>query len=133
MTKFFFAIAIPVVLAVTWLILPENTPTQAIDDSSMSVSNSAAMSVVVDPVSGALRAPTRLERQAISKQRQSVMRDKSKIQYRNTMTLYADGTRTGVVDPVHTHRIYATLDQNGSIVVHEDLAPPAAAETGALK
>lgn len=116
MTKLFFAAAILVVGVMTWM-LPKNAPT------TVSVTSAAAMTAVMDADTGKLRAPTPAERQAISKQRQEVVSNKPKLIYSNTMKQYPDGTRTGVVDPMHTHNIYASRDQNGNIIIHEGHLP----------
>ena len=78
-----------------------------------------AMQVAIDPVDGTLVRPNLTQRQALKKQQQALLNDSEKFQYRNTLTVHPNGTKSGVVDPQFLHSIYATRNAAGEIVLHE--------------
>jgi len=78
-----------------------------------------AMTMVIDANTGMLRTPTAADFKEIATQKEKITSKKPKVHYSNTMKQYADGTRTGVVDPSHMHNIYASIDADGNLVIIE--------------
>lgn len=96
---------------VTYQLIDNEKPAQ--------VSGQQAMQIAIDPTDGTFVRPSIEQRQALKIKQQSLASDSEKIQYRNTLTVYPDGTKSGVVDPQFLHTIYATKNADGEIVLHE--------------
>jgi len=83
----------------------------------------SALLVAIDPVDGSMQQPSQQQHSAFNLKRQTQQSTSNEFKYRDTLTVHADGTKSGVVNPQFLHSIQATRTADGTIVLHESKAP----------